>query len=171
MNRAIRTLAALSLLAIAGCVASDPYRPYRGGVGFSDAAVAPDVYDVYYEGKSSASLGLAQRMALVRAAEIALQKGRSHFVVLSRDAEQEQEFSATPGLTPGLGIRSHGIGGDPYYGTGVGGGIGYYGGYGRYYDRPVARLRVRLLDGPQENAFDAREVFGDARADGLLGKD
>ena len=148
-------------LLAAGC-GYDPYRPYQNGVGYSDAQLAPDVYQVYYEGTASMSYGQSQRLALLRAAQLAAGEGKPYFVVLSSRSSDRTEVTVTPG-----GLRSGRYGelayDDPLFYGGT-----YYGGVTRAYDRPVVQISVRLLDEPAERALEATKVIADARRDGLL---
>ena len=169
-RKAVLASATLLSLAAAGCSTPD-YRPYRSGVGYSEAQIAPREFDVIYEGPDSMSVGEAVELAKVRAAEVALLNGKPHFEILEREAGQTLEADYDPGLYGGGPRLGVGLGTGYRRGVGVGLGTTIGTGFGGGYDvddHPVAVLRVVLLDEPTENSFDADVVLADARARGLL---
>ena len=157
---AVVGLAGLLATLLAGCGA-DAYRPYKNGVGYSDVQLAPDVYQVYYEAPASMSYGTAQRLALVRAAQLAQANGKPYFVVLNSRSGQRVETDVSPGLRPGrYGELAYD---DPLFYGGT-----YYGGYARTYERPLIRMSVKLLDESGERGLEAAKVIAQAQRDELL---
>ena len=141
-------------LTIAGC-AGPAYRPFRGGVGYSEAQLAPDRFDIVYEGTRSMSIGRATELAKVRAAELAMSRGKPFFMIEQRDLTTRLEVDGT-GPYSGYGHQGHGG-----FGSGVGVGINFGGGPD-IDSRPVSVLRVRLLDEATPDALDAAEVLREA---------
>lgn len=162
MWRRALLLGTLGLFTAAGC-SSPVYRPFKGGVGYSEAQLGPDVYDVAYEGTESMSIGRATELAKVRAAELTLLRSKSHFRVLDRNNSTRIE-SERHGPYYGGGYNDFGHRG---YGTGVGVGV-TFGGGAEIESRPTTVLRVELLDAPAEGAFNARQVLDDVVARGLV---
>lgn len=156
MRRSVLLIGIIGLVTAGGC-STPAYRPFKGGVGYSEAQLGPDVYDVAYEGTESMSIGRATELAKVRAAELALLHGKSHFRVLDRNNATRIE-SDRSGSYYGGGYNDFGRRG---YGSGVGVGV-TFGGGGKIDSRPTTVLRVELLDGPAEGAFEARQVLDDA---------
>ena len=165
MRRSVLALVLPAAALVAGCV-SNPYRPYRSGAGYSEAEVAPDVYEIAYEGTSTMSIGRATALAKVRAAEVTIDEGFRHFEILERDSGQTLDVTRRPyhggaGIGVGYGYR-----------PGFGGGVGLgYGGIGGGYDidtDPVAVLKVRLLEEPTPDSFVAARVLREAIDDGIV---
>lgn len=86
--------AALAFLLISGCTT---YQPVGFGGGFSETPLRQDVYRIDSRGNAFASARLVNDIALVRAAELTLQKGYSSFVVLDQAAWEKQELISTGG--------------------------------------------------------------------------
>jgi hypothetical protein len=143
----------------AGC-SSPLYRPHRSGVGYSEAELAPAVFEVAFQARASTSFGDATELAKVRAAELAVREGKTHFVILGRDVGQATDVEFDPGFRGG-----YGVGHDRRGGLDVG--IGY-GGRFDVETRPFSLLRVRLLGEPQPDAFAADEVLREAVDRGLV---
>ena len=146
-------------LTVAGC-AGPAYRPFRGGVGYSEAQLAPNRYDIIFEGTRSMSVGRATELAKVRAAELAMSQGTPFFVIEERDLTTRLEVDST-GPYSGYGQHGHG------HGSGVGVGINLGGGPD-VDSRPVSVLRVRLLDEATPDALDAAAVLREAIARDLV---
>lgn len=81
-----------AFLATAACASSGPYRPAAGssGTGYSHQAIEADRYRVQFRsaGRDAAK---AQDYALLRAAELTLERGYSTFEVVSRSAGSLRE--------------------------------------------------------------------------------
>lgn len=98
------TLIAAAALLIAGACASTPaYHEARSATatGYSEQVVEKDRYRVQYRASGS-DAGKAQDYALLRAAELTLEKGYSTFEIVSRAAEssKEERVIADAGMRP-----------------------------------------------------------------------
>ena len=165
MRRSVLALVLPAAALLAGCV-SNPYRPYRSGAGYSEAEVAPGVYEIAFEGTGTMGIGRATELAKVRAAEVTIDEGFRHFEILARDVGESVDVTRRPyyggaGIGVGYGYR-----------PGLGGGVGLrYGGLGGGYDidtDPVAVLKVRLLEEPTADSFVAARVLREAIEDGIV---
>lgn len=163
MIRAIFLAAAT--LALTACATSTPmYRAATSanGQGFSETQVEANRYFVTYRAGGAADAALINDYALLRAADITLERGRDWFWV---DRRTFDEYGTGRG-GPSVGI---GIGGASFGGSsGVGGSVGVnlpIGGNGQRA-RSVT-LEIRLGDGPKPEdagAYDARSIGASMRA-------
>ena len=176
-------LAALILIlaggaALASCATPTPYQPAVGvgqsRTGYWDEQVESNRFRVSFAGNSLTSRDTVERYLLYRAAELTLQKGFDHFILVTRDTETRTETyvdrgpSARWGGGPWGQWRPYWRWYRPRYG---------WRGYDPFYDDPFAWDRyfdVRTINRyeamaeivtgkgpkPTENvrAFDAREV-------------
>jgi hypothetical protein len=101
-------------LTLAACAAPAPYAPRRPGetTGYTDRELAPGRYRVTFAGNSVTARDTVQDFLLLRAAEVTLAAGGTHFVFDDRDTRARTTYHSNP----------------PYYGSGFGGGFG--GGWG-----------------------------------------
>ncbi len=94
------TLGFLSVLALAACASQTPYVPATGNShGYSEQELTADRHRVTFTGNTSTSADQVQDFALLRAAELTVQKGNDWFEVVSRDQESE-----TRGNGPSAGV-------------------------------------------------------------------
>jgi hypothetical protein len=63
------------------CSCATPYRPLKSGTGFADVQLAPDLFQVSFQGNGQTTSEQVQDYALLRAAELTLQHGFSCFAV------------------------------------------------------------------------------------------
>jgi hypothetical protein len=153
-------LTAFSLFAALAACATPPPAPYgpaarSGAAGYTDTAIEQDRYRVSYYAPQGGG-ARASDMALLRAAEITLQRGDDWFVVTQRNVEPGRGGDAGPRMNVGVGAGSFGGHTGVSLGTGVGFNLG-----GDHEAGALATLEVRLGKGvkPQDpSAYDAREV-------------
>jgi hypothetical protein len=148
----------------AGC-ASEPlplYRPFERRAGYSEVQIAPDRYQVTYQGTPGMSDGAAAELAKLRAAELARLLGKSHIraVDLRMSGRTYTDYEPAWWTTDSYLDRdghSHyhqRLLREAYYDT---------------YSVPVAVLVVELLNTPAPDALDAQEVWERAFETGLVG--
>jgi hypothetical protein len=70
-------------LTMASC--ATPYQSTGFVGGYSDTALAPDVYRVSFQGNGYTSLGRAQDFAMLRAADTALSHGFRYFAIVDKE--------------------------------------------------------------------------------------
>jgi hypothetical protein len=75
---------------LVGCATA--YKPNGFAGGFSDTQLAPDVFRVNFRGNGYTSAERVQNFAMLRAAELALEHGYSHFAIIN---EQDGIAGAT----------------------------------------------------------------------------
>lgn len=85
-------LAAAALLIASACASTSPYREAgsASATGYSEQVLEKDRYRVQYRANGG-DAGKAQDYALLRAAELTLEKGFSTFEIVSRSAESSTE--------------------------------------------------------------------------------
>lgn len=148
MNSGLPYLVLVAMLGwwVSGC-ASDPYRPFDNGIGYSEAEVAPDLWQVIYEGPRRMSYGEATELAKRRAAELAKRAGKPYFRIIDLQPLSRVHTDIYRNFDPYDRRERRSL-------------------YGPRYDleadtyaRPGAILRVRLLDEPEPDAFEVRKVL------------
>ncbi len=96
-------IACTALLLAGACASTPAYREARSAsaTGYSEQVVEKDRYRVQYRA-SGTDAGKAQDYALLRAAELTLEKGFSTFEIVSRNAEtsSEEKVLAGTGMRP-----------------------------------------------------------------------
>jgi hypothetical protein len=93
----------LALAALAGCTSPAPYAPRAVGqsTGYTDRELATGRYRITFIGNSSTPRETVEDYLLLRAAEVTLAAGGSHFMFDSRDTRARTRTSVIPG--PGVG--------------------------------------------------------------------
>src|SRR3546814_3976294 len=88
-----RLLAAIGTgtLMLAGCASPTPYQPATGHgfnrTGFSEQRIESNRYMVSFSGNSLTSRETVERYLLFRAAELTVQQGFDHFILVYRNTE------------------------------------------------------------------------------------
>jgi hypothetical protein len=110
------TLILMSLL-VSACVT--PYAPKGLLGGFSDMALAPDIYKVTFNGNGYTSQDTVQSYTLRRCAEIAVNHGFNYFILLAGNSSVERGYISSPTTIQsnsyGSFQGSGNIYGNPYY--------------------------------------------------------
>ena len=101
----MKRLLPLIVAVLSGCATSYQENSFTGG--YSDTQLAPDLFRVSYTGNGYSSSGRVQDFALLRAAELSLKNGFSHFSVVSAaDASKVGVYTApTTSTTTGTATR------------------------------------------------------------------
>ena len=94
---------------LAGCGTATPYQPATDGQGYAEQALERDRYRVTFVGNSLTSRETVENYLLYRAAEVTLEKGYDHFVIVEKDTERNTIYHSTFTVFSGGGIR-HGRG-------------------------------------------------------------
>ncbi len=101
-------LALLALLTLAGC-ATTVYQPLENGIGYTEAEVGKDKYEIMFHGTSDQDELMAKNFALVRAAEIGKRNGFAYFS-LDNGKTKEKEDKETVRESESRSVPE-----DPYY--------------------------------------------------------
>ena len=131
-------LAAAAVLALGACATSTTYAPAneRSAYGFSEQRIENDRFRITFRGNSSTTRETVETYLLYRAAELTLENGYDHFVVVEDETERSTSYRGTT---------------DPF-GYGPGGAFGYYG-----FGRPFPYYGYGYRWGPGASDFDIRE--------------
>jgi len=91
--------------ALAGCMTATPYQPATASsrLGFSDEQIESNRFRVSFAGNSLTSRETVERYLLYRAAELTVQRGFDHFILVTRDTETKTDTYRTPGAYYGPG--------------------------------------------------------------------
>lgn len=160
----MRTLLAILVAAgLAACATPTPFEPAGSGrYGFADQRIEENRYRISFRGNSLTTREQVETALLLRAAEVTLENGYDHFIVVSDATEKERELRITD-LGPRYGAFGYyGFGPFPYYARGYP--WAFYGGDTDVREslRYTAIAYIVLGRGPkpegQLTAYDAREV-------------
>lgn len=167
-------LALVGSTVLSGCMTATPYQPVTSSSsgGYSDQQIEENRFQVSFRGNSLTSRETVERYLLFRAAELTLQRGYDHFILVSKDTETRSETYSTPGWRgrdpwgywspywrfhrPRYGWRSW----NPYFDDPFWGGRDWdYRTVNRY--EAMAEIVTGRGAKPTDNvrAFDAREVI------------
>ena len=166
------TVGAAALL-LAACATATPYGPAAegGGYGFSEQQIEQNRFRITFRGNSVTSRETVENALLFRAAELTVQQGFDHFIVVENETEARRSYRGTayPAFYGRYGYGHpfhrpfHGF---PYYAYGFGWGYPYDS-YTREITRYSAVAFVTMHEGPKPGdnpqAFDAREVMDNLR--------
>lgn len=86
-------MAAIAVLALAGCQSVPPYHPKAdGSYGYSDQQLAANRYRVTFAGNYAAKRTDVEDFLLLRAAEVTLKAGYRYFEFDTRDTEPKTQY-------------------------------------------------------------------------------
>lgn len=144
-------------LLLAGCATATPYQPVNNGYGYSEQRLEADRYRVSFFGNDRTAYEDVTDYVLYRAAEITLDNGYDHFVVIDRSTQGQAQ--AGGGANLGLGLGGIRFGGNSALGISIGTSTRVGGGRGEAY-RATADIQLRKGPKPDDavQAFDARAV-------------
>ncbi|HKP95189.1 MAG TPA: hypothetical protein VJ385_05465 [Fibrobacteria bacterium] len=143
-----------SLFFLFAC-APNPYRPLSSGLGYTEAKVSKNQYEIMFHGSSRQDPLVARQYAIVRAAEIARREHYPYFRIDNAKTREREE------------IRTY-VDRDPYYGYGYGYGWGNCYGSTRIETKPVVRINVIMDSTACFNCLSADEELKEAKASGIL---
>lgn len=157
------TLVAALALGLAACASTPSYAPAAsaGAAGYSERQIENDRFFVTYRA-DGASPEQLQDFALLRAADITLERGREWFWVDRRSLDGEATRRNGPSIGIGVGTGSWGRRGGVSVGMGTSVPLG-----GTRETANAATVEIRLGSGPKPddpNAYDARSVGASVRA-------
>ena len=102
----VATLIALaaSSLALSACMTATPYQPATNTShnGYWDERIENDRFRVSFAGNSLTARDTVERYLLYRAAELTVQNGFDHFILVDRNTETRTERYRTPGYGGGF---------------------------------------------------------------------
>ncbi|MGH6899320.1 MAG: CC0125/CC1285 family lipoprotein [Geminicoccaceae bacterium] len=137
---------------LGGCGQATPYQPAADGFGYREQQIEENRYRVTFAGNELTAPDTVQNYLLFRAAEITLDRGYDHFVVVDRNLDRSTRYWSS---------------GDTYWGSRFGGGSGAFLGFGTTTAQPIDRYTayadVVMFRGEEPaadvNAYDARDVL------------
>lgn len=153
----IASLIVVGSLGLAACGTATPYQAAIDGKGYAEQAIEGDRFRVTFAGNTLTPRETTENYLLFRAAEVTLERGFDHFVVVDQDTERTTRFISTTDGFGGFG-RFHGF----HRGHGFG-----LAGFSTTTTRPrnsyaaYANIVMRDGDKPADdaNAYDARDVM------------
>jgi len=116
MKQTIFLLVGSTLLCfLTGC--ATPYKSDGFMGGFSDTQLAPDVFRITFRGNAYTSAERAQDFAMLRAADLALQREFKFFAIVDESSSTAVSTFTTPGSAQTTGSAYVYGGSGSYYGT------------------------------------------------------
>jgi hypothetical protein len=97
-------LALAGSAALGGCMTATPYQPATASAssnGYSDHQIEGNRFEVSFRGNSLTSRETVERYLLFRAAELTVQHGFDHFILVSKDTETKSTTYRTGFGGPG----------------------------------------------------------------------
>lgn len=165
INRYFSTslLAGLAFVMLSACTTTTPYKAAKEGVngfGYKDTKIESGKHRVSFRGNSSTDRATVENYILLRAAELTLQDGLGHFVILDEDEGGTRNFSST-GFNSG-------------FGRGFGFSRGFRGGGGtistRTRERRQFNVSVIIQAFPGQKSAENYEAFNAAEVVANLGR-
>jgi hypothetical protein len=154
---------AVAAAILSACVTPTPYQPAQPrGFGYSEERLDQNKFRVTFRGNSLTKRETVEDYLLYRAAELTLQNGFSHFLVIGRDTEAKTRYRTWIDSYGGRGWFYHGFPGwyhRPWYDP--------WGPWGRYDVEPITNytataeiilVKSAVQDG-EARAFDAQQVL------------
>ncbi len=155
MRRLTTVLAMVGTLGCGACGEPTPYQPAVGGHGFVEQALEENRYRVSFSGNRLTSRDTVENYLLYRAAEITVDEGFDHFLVVERDTERHTVYFPSVPVAGSFGIG--------VYGADGGGFGGFASGGARSSDRYTSYANIVMRPGPKSDgdpdAYDARSVL------------
>jgi hypothetical protein len=157
-------IAAFAIAALAACASTPTYTPAAtpGGAGYSETQIESSRYFVTYRAASSAEASLLHDYALLRAAELTIERGGEWFWVDRRTLDADSRGRSGPSIGVGVGGGSWG----GRSGGGVSVGLNFpLGGGGQRAQSVTLEIRIGHGVKPDDaNAYSARETAAGLRA-------
>lgn len=142
-------LAVAVATALAGCATA--YQSTGVSGGFSEMQMAQDTYRIRFSGNGFTGADAVSEMAMLRAAELTLQSGYTHFIILGAGDSVETSYITQPGTTYTTLT--------PNYGGGYNATSNTYGGYTAPVNKPRSEIMVKMLHGADGNGLEAQQVY------------
>jgi hypothetical protein len=153
-------LLAVSLSLLVGCATA--YQPSGLGGGFTDSQIDANTFRVAFRGNGYTPRETVENYLLLRCAELTVERGFDHFVVLGSDTEGKAGSFTTPGTYRSTTTGSATAYGNYAYGRAYTRGT-YTPGQTFHFTKYGATATIKTFMGPKPadagSAFDAREVL------------
>ena len=146
MNSKRYLLLFASTLMFAGCASE--YQPEGMTGGYGDKPLAPGSYRVTFSGNGYMTLDKARDLALLRAAEVTLAHGYSHFSVVSDSSKTTEAVVGAPATTVAM----------------PNGALVTFPGQTSVSNKPFADLTIRCSKGKTAGSHDAETLKHDLKA-------
>lgn len=111
-NRSLGRIAVVVALAamLSACVTATPYQPAQPrGFGYTEERLDQNRFRVTFRGNSLTTRETVEDYLLYRAAELTLQNGFSHFILVGRDTEAKTSYRYWVDQYGGRGWFNHGF--------------------------------------------------------------
>lgn len=160
----LRKIGALVLFTtlVSACATSTPYEAAGPGgqYGFTEQKIEANRYQISFRGNSLTNRETVETYLLYRAAELTVEQGYDHFIVVSDDTDKETSYSGTRYPGPFYYGRGRPF---PYYGWGYRWDPLYDDIQIRARNRYTAMAYIVMGKGPKPadtpTAYDARQVL------------
>ena len=155
-------LTLICLMIVAGC--STGYHKQGFSGGYTDMCIQDDIYQVSFNANGYTGSQKAADFALLRCAEMALEKGCKYFSVLNENSDSKTSLHTTPTTTYNSGnVNMYGTGN---YASGSYSGYSQTtGGQIHSISKPTTRYMIRILKEKPSDQFcyDAQQVYDNIR--------
>ena len=134
----IAILATIALLVLTGCATSYQSSGFTGG--FQESQLAPDIFEVSFNGNGYTSGKRTRDYTMLRAAEICQGQGFSFFLILERDNSATTHSYTTPGQSYTTGTAYAYGNTATYYGQTT-----HTPGQTHHFVKPSSSMTIKLL--------------------------
>ena len=140
-------------LALSGC--QTPYQAEGIGGGYEDIRLSNDTFEIRARGNGYSSEGHTRNIMLLRASDLAIQNGFTHFVVIDGSMRESTKFA---GMTPGFATTNAqaSVYGNTVYGTAN---TTYTPSSPQYVTNQHGVMMVRMFNEPQPGALEAKMIY------------
>ena len=138
ISASVRTLLAVTAMACAGCATSYQSDGFTGG--FLESQLAPDVFEVTFNGNGYTSSKRTKDFTMLRSAELCQKHGFTHFVILGKENSSSTHSYTTPGQSYTTGTAYAYGNTATYYGQTT-----YTPGQTYHFVKPSSSMTIKLL--------------------------
>lgn len=148
------------LFSFQGC--STGYYSNSIGSGFEDSQISPDTFEIVFSGNGYTSRQKCDDMALLRASDIALNNGFSHFKIIQRNkGEDSYTHQVNPASVDSSSTSSYQgtLNGNNYYGSGSSSSTSTFNpAQGITFTFPKTQIVIKCFKSSNPDAFNASTI-------------
>ena len=152
ISASVRTLLAVTAMACAGCATSYQSNGFTGG--FLESQLAPDVFEVTFNGNGYTSSKRTKDFTMLRSAELCQKHGFTHFVILGKENSSSTHSYTTPGQSYTTGTAYAYGNSATYYGQTT-----YTPGQTYHFVKPSSSMTIKLLPSKPTEGMSYEAAF------------
>src|SRR5882724_6675817 len=91
MRKPFASAAFAASILLSACAAPNPYRPLDNGIGYTEANIANDRYEIMFHGTADQDELTAKKFAILRAAEVAKHANFPYFRIDNAKTREKED--------------------------------------------------------------------------------